>query len=91
MLKITFFNLKCAWAMEGLVDAGLTKSIGISTFNKRQIDRILKACRIPPAVNQVEVNLHFLNTKLIDYCHSKSTVVEGYSPFRSVGFMQRIG
>lgn len=73
------------------MSAGLTKSIGISNFNRRQIDRILKVCKIPPAVNQVEVNLHWLNTKLIDYCHSKNILIEGYSPFRSPVFLQRQG
>ena len=73
--------------MEGLISAGLTKSIGVSNFNKRQLDRILKMCTIKPVVNQVEVNVHFLNTKLIDYCHSKDIIVEGYSPFGSPGFL----
>ena len=77
--------------MDELVDAGLTKSIGVSNFNKSQIDRILKICRIPPAANQVEVNLHWLNTKLLTYCHSKNIQIEGYSPFRSPRFLERIG
>ena len=77
--------------MEELVEAGLARSIGISNFTKSQVDRILKVCKIPPAVNQVEVNLHWLNTKLLTYCHSKNIQIEGYSPFRSVGFMQSIG
>lgn len=28
-------------ALEELVDAGLTRSIGVSNFNKRQIDRVV--------------------------------------------------
>ena len=73
------------------MSGGLAKSIGVSNFNKSQVDRILKICKIPPAVNQVEVNLHWLNTKLIDYCHSKNILVEGYSPLRSPKFLQKMG
>lgn len=39
--------------MEELVKLGLTKSIGVSNFNKRQIEHILKTATIPPANNQV--------------------------------------
>lgn len=39
--------------MEELVDIGIAKNIGISNFNKRQIERILANCRIKPANNQV--------------------------------------
>lgn len=39
--------------MEKAVDDGLTKSIGISNFNKNQMQKILSNCRIKPAVHQV--------------------------------------
>ncbi len=39
--------------MEELVDEGLVRSIGVSNFNSKQIQRVLDNCRIPPAVNQV--------------------------------------
>lgn len=77
--------------MEELVPAGLAKSIGISNFNRSQIERILKICKIPPAVNQIEVNVHWPNTKMINYCHSKNIQVEGYSPFRNPNFLVRMG
>ena len=77
--------------MEKLVDAGLAKSIGLSNFNHHQVRRIRKICRIQPAANQVEVHLHWPNTRLIDYCQSRNIVIEGYSPFGSPGFMQKMG
>ncbi|KAM7534118.1 hypothetical protein Aperf_G00000117166 [Anoplocephala perfoliata] len=73
-------KLEDTWsAMEELVHAGLLKSIGVSNFNKRQVEKILKHAKIVPAVNQVEVNLHCPNTKLIEFCKSKNITIEGYS------------
>lgn len=39
--------------MEKLVDLGLVKSIGVSNFNSKQMDRLLSNCRIKPVANQV--------------------------------------
>jgi aldehyde reductase len=69
--------------MEEAVDLGLTKSIGVSNFNHEQLERLLNAARIPPAVNQVEVSPYFSNTKLVDFCSSKGVAVIGYSCFGS--------
>lgn len=44
--------------MEKLVGLGLTKAIGISNFNSKQIDYILSKGTIPPAVNQVSLLEH---------------------------------
>ncbi|VDL59711.1 unnamed protein product [Hymenolepis diminuta] len=79
-----YHKIEDTWKeMEKLVPAGLTKSVGVSNFNKRQIEHIIKHGTMVPAVNQVEVNLHCLNTKLIDFCHSKGIVVEAYAPLGS--------
>lgn len=40
-------------AMEEAVEAGLVRSIGVSNFNKDQIERILQIAKIVPANNQV--------------------------------------
>ncbi|KAL7063733.1 hypothetical protein AAHC03_0107 [Spirometra sp. Aus1] len=68
-------------AMESLVDAGLAKSIGVSNFNKSQIERILKICRIKPVMLQVEVTVNFLNEKLVQYAKSVGLQVTAYAPF----------
>lgn len=39
--------------MEECVKQGLVKSIGVSNFNSKQIERILANCTIKPAVVQV--------------------------------------
>lgn len=68
-------------AMEKLVDAGLTKSIGLSNFNKDQTEKIIASARIPPQAIQVEIHPYFANDKLIKYAQSKDIAVTGYSPF----------
>ncbi|VDO00037.1 unnamed protein product [Rodentolepis nana] len=88
-LAYEYHKLEDTWkAMEELVHVGLVKSIGVSNFNKRQLERILAAGTIPPAVNQVEVNLHCLNAKLIEFCHSKGIQVAAYAPLGATGPMK---
>ncbi|KAG5683452.1 hypothetical protein PVAND_012731 [Polypedilum vanderplanki] len=70
-------------AMEELVDAGLTKSIGISNFNIKQVEHITKNARIQPVTNQVECHPYLLNKKLSDFCKSKNIVITAYAPLGS--------
>ncbi|BHF66649.1 hypothetical protein SprV_0200967100 [Sparganum proliferum] len=75
-------------AMEELVDAGLVKSIGVSNFNKSQIERLLKVCRIRPVVNQIEVSVNWMNSKMVEYAKSKDIKVTAYAPFGSPVFIR---
>nr|VZI04755.1 unnamed protein product [Spirometra erinaceieuropaei] len=90
-IEVEYVPLEETWkGMEELVEAGLVRSIGVSNFNKSQIDRILAVCKIPPAVNQIEVSVNWLNQKLIDYCHSKGIQITAYAPFGSPGAVEDI-
>ncbi|KAM7534708.1 hypothetical protein Aperf_G00000117176 [Anoplocephala perfoliata] len=83
-----YHKLEDTWSeMEKLIPAGLVKSIGVSNFNKRQIEHLIKYGKVVPAVNQVEVNLNCLNTKLIEFCQSKNIQVEAYAPLGSPDFI----
>lgn len=43
-----------AWkGMEEVYKKGLTKAIGVSNFNSKQLDRLIKNSSVVPAVNQV--------------------------------------
>lgn len=71
--------------MEACVEAGLTKSIGISNFNIKQVDYIVANAKIQPVTNQFEVHPYLLNKELIAHCRSKNIAVTAYSPLGSPG------
>lgn len=67
-------------AMEGLVETGLVKSIGISNFNSEQISRILTVAKIRPVVNQVECSPTINQKKMTKLCKNQNIVVIGFCP-----------
>ena len=72
-------------AMEALVEEGLTKAIGLSNFNSKQIEEVYSASRVKPANLQVEIHPYFQNTKLVDFALAKGILVTAYSPLGSGG------
>jgi len=72
------------WAgMEDCVKQGLTKSIGVSNFNKDQIERIRTEGSILPANVQIEIHPYLPNVKMVEYCQKHDMIVTAYSPLGS--------
>ncbi|KAJ9579563.1 hypothetical protein L9F63_004748 [Diploptera punctata] len=69
--------------MEKLVDMGLVRSIGVSNFSSKQIERVLAIARIKPVTNQVECNPYLNQKKLQEFCKKKDILLTGYSPLGS--------
>lgn len=54
-------DLEAIWKeLEKHVESGKLRDIGISNFNEKQIDRIMKVAKIPPANHQVHSYIFFL-------------------------------
>ncbi|EYC00307.1 hypothetical protein Y032_0116g552 [Ancylostoma ceylanicum] len=64
--------------LEGFVKEGKIRSIGISNFNHKQIDRVIANSTIKPAVHQVECHPYLQQKKLRAYCKEKGIAVTAY-------------
>ncbi|XP_072390212.1 1,5-anhydro-D-fructose reductase-like [Diabrotica undecimpunctata] len=81
-------------SMEKQVEAGRTKTIGLSNFTVSQIDNILKNCKIKPANNQVELHVFLQQRELVQFCQKNGISVTAYSPLGTPGmnvFLKKLG
>lgn len=69
--------------MEAAVRLGLARSIGVSNFNKDQIERIRSEGTILPTNIQIEIHPYLPNVGMVDYCQRNSMVCTAYSPLGS--------
>ena len=70
-----------AWvALEEAYKAGKLRAIGLSNFEKADIDNILESCFVKPMVNQILAHISNMPKELIEYTQEKGILVEAYSP-----------
>ncbi|CRK88978.1 CLUMA_CG002511, isoform A [Clunio marinus] len=70
---------------ERFQSAGLIKHLGVSNFNKTQIQRLIDNSVVKPEVLQVEMHVYLQQKELVAYCKSKNILVTAYSPLGSKG------
>ena len=81
-------DINKTWAaMEDLVDAGLTKCIGLSNFNCQHIRQVLSVCRIRPTTLQIEVHPHNSQVKLIRFAREAGMRVACFSPLGGTSYI----
>lgn len=70
-----------AWrAMEDAYKAGKLRAIGVSNFEREDLENILSSCTIKPHVNQVLAHISNTPAELISFCQEQGILVEAYSP-----------
>ncbi|KAL7240063.1 hypothetical protein ACSBR2_005845 [Camellia fascicularis] len=79
-------DFKSVWeAMEECQNLGLTKFIGVSNFSCKKLQLLLATAKIPPAVNQVEMNPLWQQQKLREFCEKNGIHITAYSPLGAKG------
>ncbi len=66
-------------ALEGLVDEGKCKAIGLSNVSLAQAKEIFEAGRIKPAVVHVESHPYLPQWDLLDYCRKNGIVLQAFA------------
>jgi diketogulonate reductase-like aldo/keto reductase len=73
-------NLAAWKALEEAVEVGKIRAIGVSNFQKQDLDNLLENATIKPMINQVLAHVGNTPFDLIDYAKSNGMLVEAYSP-----------
>ena len=70
-----------AWrTLEEAYNDGKLRAIGLSNFEKADIDNILESCSLKPMVNQILAHISNTPKELIEYTQEKGMLVEAHSP-----------
>jgi diketogulonate reductase-like aldo/keto reductase len=72
-----------SWAWPGMERArelGYARSVGVSNFSASELDGVIAAGTIRPAVNQVQFSLLQYRRALLDACRRQGVALEAYSP-----------
>ncbi len=70
-----------AWrALEEAYKSGKLRAIGVSNFEKEDLENILESCTVKPMVNQILAHISNTPKELIQYTQVQGILVEAYSP-----------
>ena len=62
---------------------GLARAIGVSNYSPAQIDELIAATGVTPAVNQIPWSPALYDPALVEAHRERGVALEGYSPFKT--------
>ena len=79
------------WSLfESLYQEGKVKAIGVSNFQRHQLEDLFETATILPMVNQVELHPGLSQVPLKAYLDRKNIMIESYGPFMKGGVFEGI-
>ena len=72
--------------MEGLVEKGLTKNIGVSNWSVMMLIEMLAGAKIKPVTNQIENNPYLSQTELVKFFQKFGVSITAYAPIGASGW-----
>jgi len=70
-----------AWpGMERARELGYARSVGVSNFSASELEEVITAGTVPPAVDQVQFSPQRYRRALLDACRRRNVTTEAYSP-----------
>lgn len=66
--------------LEKIQQSGRALSIGVSNFEIRHLEELVKISDVVPAVNQIECHPLCYPKELIEYCQSRGIQIQAYAP-----------
>jgi len=66
--------------MEKAFNQGKVRSIGLSNFTVEHIEKIMKMCKVKPAINQLELHPYAQRREIVNLCDKYNIKVEAWYP-----------
>jgi len=84
LIGLDVLTISETWeAMEGLVDKGLCRHIGVSNFSVNKLKVLLNGARLKPEMNQIELHPYLQQPAMLEFCNKNGVHITAYSPLGS--------
>ena len=81
LLHQPFGDIYAAWRdLETLYEEGKIRAIGVSNFHVKDIEALINATGVVPAVNQIRFFVGNTQNDIYEYCRKNGILIEAYSP-----------